>query len=189
MGTSTTEETPRRIPPASQHSSTGGSTAEDAPQVQDSIGPLDEQVYYQHLGIGAVAKVSFQRGVLKAVGEPYTKAIVIPKTIEEDVSWIEENFGGDENIKKAIYVVDDPAAELHPPKNKGHEVMVYLSYIIDHYNNLSDVNIFMHSHQFAWHNDDLLDNDAVQMIGRLSAQRIQREGYMVRHNLSLVSSR
>ena len=49
----------------------------------------------------------------------------------------------------AIYVVDDPSAPLHPPKNKGHEVMVYLTYIIDHYDELADVTMFMHAHQLV----------------------------------------
>jgi hypothetical protein len=104
--------------------------------------------------------------------------LVVPRTSNEDVAWISENFNGNELVKAAIYTVDDMDAELHPPRNKGHEVMVYLSYIIDHYNNLSDVNIFMHFHRFGWHNNELLDNDAVQMVSRLSAERVQREGFM-----------
>ena len=74
--------------------------------------------------------------------------------------------------------VDNIGPELHPPRNKGHEVMVYLSYIIEKYHNLSDVNIFIRSHRFSWHNNDLFDNDAVQATSRLSAERVQREGYM-----------
>jgi hypothetical protein len=58
------------------------------------------------------------------------------------------------------------------------EVMVYLSYIIENYNKLADVNIFMHAHRHAWHNNELLDHDSVQVIGRLSAERVQREGYV-----------
>ena len=27
-------------------------------------------------------------------------------------------------------------------------------YIIDHYNNLPDVMVFMHSERYQWHNDD-----------------------------------
>jgi len=120
----------------------------------------------------------FQPGAAKPVGMPYTKTLVIPRTSKEDVSWIADNFGGDEYIRAAIYNVDDVNAELHPPKNKGHEVMVYLTYIIDHYHNLTDVNIFMHSHRYAWHNNELLDSDSVQMVSRLSAERVQREGFM-----------
>ncbi|KAK3077964.1 hypothetical protein LTS18_008796, partial [Coniosporium uncinatum] len=74
--------------------------------------------------------------------------------------------------------------------NKGHEVMVYLSYIIDNYENLPDINIFLHAHRFSWHNNELLTDgppshnptnpfgDAVQMISRLSNERVTREGYM-----------
>src|SRR5450756_589015 len=69
----------------------------------------------------------FQPGAVKPVGMPYSKTLVIPRTSSEDVSWIRENFGGSEYITAAIYKVDDVNAELHPPKNKGHEVMVYLT--------------------------------------------------------------
>lgn len=125
-----------------------------------------------------VVATNFQPGLTKPVGEPYTKMLVIPHTLSEDTAWVEENFGGDPHISHAIYTADDLSAPLHPPKNKGHEVMIYLSYIIDHYQNLSDVNIFMHSHRLGWHNNELLETDAVQMVGRLSAERVQREGYM-----------
>lgn len=105
-----------------------------------------------------------------------TKYLVMAKTKKEDISWMDEADLG--NITTKIYVADDPKAPLHPPENKGHEVMVYLTYIIDHYDMLPDVSIFMHSHQYAWHNNDLLNNDAAEMIRRLSSERVQREGYM-----------
>ncbi len=94
---------------------------------------------------------------------------------EEDVEWLSVELP---DVPTAIYVADDATAPLHPPKNKGHEVMIYLTYIIDHYDDLPDIIIFMHSHRWSWHNDDLLDNDAVQMIKRLSSERVVREGYM-----------
>jgi hypothetical protein len=121
----------------------------------------------------------FKPGKLKPGGSSYTKMLVVPRTTIEDVTWIAENFGDQHQaIGATVYVVDDPHAPIRPPKNKGHEVMVYLSYIIDHYESLADVNIFMHSHRQTWHNDEILDNDAVQMINRLSPERVQREGYM-----------
>lgn len=124
---------------------------------------------------------SFLPGTLRSSASNYTKTLVITRTKDEDVSWIDENLRhllADGSLKTAIYVVDDPTAPLRPPKNKGHEVMVYLTYIIDHYDDLSDVNIFMHSHQIAWHNNELLENDAVQMVTKLSAERVKRDGYM-----------
>ncbi|CAG8949434.1 hypothetical protein HYFRA_00005063 [Hymenoscyphus fraxineus] len=120
----------------------------------------------------------YKPGPLRPLGEAYTKTIIVPKTKDDDVSWIFSNFGQDPNINAAIYVVDDTTADLHTPRNKGHEVLAYLSFIVEQYHNLSDVNIFLHSHRFAWHNNDFLGNDAVQMISRLSAERVQREGYM-----------
>lgn len=126
----------------------------------------------------SMLKYEFRPGAVKPVGQNYTKTLVIPRTQAENTDWIDDNFSGDPNIDWTIYVVDQPGASLHPAQNKGHEVMVYLSYIIDHYDNLSEITIFMHSHRHAWHNNELLGNDAVQVVSRLSSERVQREGYM-----------
>lgn len=119
----------------------------------------------------------YQPGVVKPSGQPYSRTLVVPRLSSESVSWIEDELPSGLDYK--IYVVDDVHAKYHPPKNKGNEVMVYLTYIIDHYDDaLADINIFMHSHRQAWHNNDLMDLSAVQMIQRLSSERVQREGYM-----------
>ncbi|KAI9838577.1 MAG: hypothetical protein M1819_004889 [Sarea resinae] len=120
-------------------------------------------------------KPAFRPGNTKPPGSNYTRTLVMPRMSDEDVGWIGQELP---DIDTAIYVADDPSATLHPPKNKGHEVMIYLTYIIDHYDELPDVMIFMHAHRYAWHNDDLLDYDASQMIKRLSSERVSREGYM-----------
>jgi hypothetical protein len=125
-----------------------------------------------------ISKSVYKPGIANPAGEPYTKMIVIARTKEEEMNWLEENFGGDEYIKFVVYTADNVTAEHHPPKNKGHETMIYLSYIIDYYHKLSDVNIFLHAHRHGWHNNELLGQDAVQIISRLSAERVQREGYM-----------
>ncbi|ESZ92989.1 hypothetical protein SBOR_6610 [Sclerotinia borealis F-4128] len=122
--------------------------------------------------------ISFHAGVVKPFPATYSKMLVIASTKAEDVNWVRENFELGSGVQSTIYTADDLTAEFHPPRNKGHEVMIYLSYIIEHYNNLSDVSIFMHSHQLAWHNNELLDLDAAQMISRLSSERVIREGYM-----------
>ncbi|EXJ78310.1 hypothetical protein A1O3_09471 [Capronia epimyces CBS 606.96] len=110
-------------------------------------------------------------------GANYTRSLVMARTKKENVDWLEEVDLGPE-ITQLVYVADDPTAPLHTPKNKGHEVMVYLTYIIDHYDDLPDVSIFMHAHRYTWHNDDLLNFDAAEMIKRLSSERVQRQGYM-----------
>lgn len=120
----------------------------------------------------------YRPGIVKQFPATYSKMLVLASTKNDDMNWVKENFQNDTGIQSTIYVADDPKAESHPPRNKGHEVMIYLSYIIENYNNLSDVSIFMHSHQKAWHNNELLNLDAAEMISRLSSERVIREGYM-----------
>ena len=105
----------------------------------------------------------------------YTRILVVPQTSKDSTAWIDEKLL---NIEVALYHVDDPTATPQPPLNKGHEVMVYLTYIIDHYHDLPDIIIFLHAHRQAWHNTDLLGFDAVEMVNRLSAERVTRQGYM-----------
>ena len=106
----------------------------------------------------------------------FTRHIVVAKMKDEDASWLTpSNLDG--AIPK-IYIPDDPTAPLHVPRNKGHEVMVYLSYIIDHYEQLPDVAVFMHAHRQSWHQGGLLQYDAVETIQRLSSARVTRQGYM-----------
>ena len=105
----------------------------------------------------------------------YSSVLVVAKTKGDDTSWMDTELG---DQARAVYVADDAAAPLHPPKNKGHEVMVYLSWIIDNYDSLPDVAVFAHAHRFSWHNDDVLDGDAATMVRQLSRQRVWREGYV-----------
>ena len=105
----------------------------------------------------------------------YSRIVIIPRVLTDNISWIEELIP-DENV--VLYTADDEHSTRHPPMNKGNEVMVYLSYIIDNYHELPDIIIFMHAHRFAWHNNDLLGFDAAEMIRRLSNARVIRLGYV-----------
>ncbi|OQO12796.1 hypothetical protein B0A48_02260 [Cryoendolithus antarcticus] len=120
-------------------------------------------------------------GQLKPPGSNYSRTLVLARTKAENTSWVDTELSdmlSSGLLTTAIYVADDPTAPLHPPRNKGHEAMIYLSYIIDHYDTLPDFSIFMHGHQFAWHNNEILDTDAAQMIMHLSPERVMRLGYM-----------
>lgn len=75
------------------------------------------------------------------------------------------------------YNVDDPNdadPRLRIPKNKGHEAMVYLSYIIDNYDDLPWVSIFIHGHRNAWHQED----DVVMLLRRLNKTASAEAGYI-----------
>ena len=105
----------------------------------------------------------------------YTRAMIVPRMKDENISWIANELS---DLDTVIYVANDPSAPLHPPKNKGHEVMIYLTYIIDHYDDLPDISIFMHAHRWTHHNNHLLGHDAVQMIRRLNSDYVTRKGYV-----------
>jgi hypothetical protein len=118
---------------------------------------------------------NFVPGIAKPPGAEYSKRLVVPRTKTEDVSWIDTELP---DWDTAIYVANDPHAPLHPPSNKGHEVMVYLTYVIDYYDDLSDISVFIHSHQNAWHNDEIFGGDTAEMLRRLNLNRVARVGYM-----------
>ncbi|KAL9614651.1 MAG: hypothetical protein Q9167_000856 [Letrouitia subvulpina] len=104
-----------------------------------------------------------------------TWGMVVPRVKNEDISWIANELPG---LSVTVYTADDINASKYPPKNKGHEVMIYLSYIIDHYSELPDVVLFMHAHRWTHHNNEFLGFDASQMIRRLSHSYVSKRGYM-----------
>ena len=122
-----------------------------------------------------IHQAQFYAGRPNPSGATYTRAMIIPRMKDENISWIASELP---DLDTVIYVANDPSAPLHPPKNKGHEVMIYLTYIIDHYDDLPDISIFMHAHRWTHHNNHLLGHDAVQMIRRLNSDYVTREGYV-----------
>ncbi|KAF2106316.1 hypothetical protein BDV96DRAFT_508148 [Lophiotrema nucula] len=117
----------------------------------------------------------FTDGVPKPPGSNYSIAMVVPKTKKEDIGWMTTELDG---LPLVVYEVDNPAAVNKIPQNKGREAMVYLSYIIDHYDDLPEIVLFMHAHRRAWHNNQLMGLDTVQIVKRLNHDRVARMGYM-----------
>ena len=106
----------------------------------------------------------------------YTRALVIPCVEEMEVSWVKKQLP---EVEAVVYVVKGPDVALHTtPINKGHEVMAYLTYIIENYTNLPDISIFLHAHRYTRHNNELLGHDAVEMINRLRGDYVMEEGYV-----------
>ncbi|KAL1304387.1 hypothetical protein AAFC00_003387 [Neodothiora populina] len=54
--------------------------------------------------------------------------------------------------------------------------MVYLTYIIDYYDFLQNVTIFMHAERYQWHNDDP-DYDGQRMLSRMNISHVRAQGY------------
>jgi Protein of unknown function (DUF3431) len=128
-----------------------------------------------HLPVWPAPK--YEVGIPKPAGQNYSRTVVIASLSQENTKWL-SNLADDPDLSTAVYVVDKPKAPFTVPKNKGHEAMVYLTYIIDHYDRLSDLTMFMHAHRVTWHNNDLLFSDAIETIQRLSSPKVIRDGYM-----------
>ncbi|KIX98829.1 uncharacterized protein Z520_05290 [Fonsecaea multimorphosa CBS 102226] len=111
--------------------------------------------------------------------EAEDKAVILAKIQTEDVSWVLNELP---DWQKAIYYMDDPAnGTLHPPKNKGREAMAYLTFLIDHYDNLPSSMVFVHPHleswPAAWHTDaDGYNN--LKSIQSLRLDYLQEQGYV-----------
>ncbi|OCK79828.1 hypothetical protein K432DRAFT_426214 [Lepidopterella palustris CBS 459.81] len=127
--------------------------------------------------LGVFPKPAFRPGFVQPAGYNYTRTLVVARTAEEDVDWVESELRSISFLETAIYTVDAPTAPFIVPENKGHEVMPYLTYIIDHYHNLSDITMFMHAHSATWHNDDLLGSQSSNMVHALSPPKVVRDGY------------
>ncbi|KAJ5088997.1 Lipase class 3 [Penicillium argentinense] len=102
------------------------------------------------------------------------KEMVVASMKRDDTSWLPDYFP---DWSQSIYVVDDTSAPLTVAKNKGRESMVYLTYIIDHYDNLPDAMLFIHSQRFQWHNDDPY-YDGVSMLRNFQVPYLQKKGYV-----------
>ena len=74
------------------------------------------------------------------------------------------------------YNVDsqDTNATLKIPKNKGHEAMVYLSFIIERWDTLPRYTVFVHGHEKSWHQE----NDLVPLIQNMKLSALDAEGYI-----------
>jgi len=62
------------------------------------------------------------------------------------------------NTKIFVYDKENPDNPLNIPVNKGNEASVYLKYIIDYYDELSDFTFFIHDEEFSWHHSGSIIN-------------------------------
>ena len=73
-----------------------------------------------------------------------------------------------------VHNPDNEDPHLRFPKSKGNEAVVYLSFIIDHYDDLPWCMIFIHGHIEAWHQEDYIFN----LIDDLNHIALARQGYI-----------
>lgn len=77
-----------------------------------------------------------------------------------------------------IYDVDveslKPNATLPIPASKGHEAMVYLSFIIDNWACLPRYSVFVHGHEKAWHQEA----DLIHLLRNIRMPALDSAGYV-----------
>ena len=67
-------------------------------------------------------------------------------------------INNNQNINVMIYDKENPNNPLNIPVNKGNEASVYLKYIVDYYDNLSNFTFFIHDDEYSWHHPGSIIN-------------------------------
>jgi hypothetical protein len=104
--------------------------------------------------------------------------VVVAAVKKDNLTLLEQESGlrpGDEQV---IYIADDPTAKHTVPMNKGREAMVYLSFLIDRYDSLPELMVFMHAGRTAWHNNYLFDLKSATMVQRLRRSYVRKKGFV-----------
>lgn len=106
------------------------------------------------------------------------KALVVVTRSQEASRWMNDV---DPSWTKYIYIVTEDALPsnsnsnitLSVPVNKGNEAMRYLSFIIDHYDNLPNIIAFRHGHLETWHQHA----NATSEVNYLNLTTVRQRGY------------
>ncbi|OJJ33396.1 hypothetical protein ASPWEDRAFT_30474 [Aspergillus wentii DTO 134E9] len=108
---------------------------------------------------------------------PVDGAIVMARLSSEDTQWVADELA---HWRRIIYTVDDLSASMHTPTNKGRESLAYLQYIVDHYSDLPETIVFIHSHKdglpAGWHTDTI-EYSNIESVRSLRLDYVQQNGY------------
>ena len=75
---------------------------------------------------------------------------IVVSRYKKNVDFVHKINNG-KNINVMIYDKENKNNPLNIPVNKGNEASVYLKYIIDYYDELTDFTFFIHDDEYAWH--------------------------------------
>lgn len=76
----------------------------------------------------------------------------------EDLSWLQH-----QPYPAIVYEKKNDGTRHATPRNTANEASAYLKFIVDYYDRLPEFAVFLHSHRYAYHQEDLLSilNDLV----------------------------
>ncbi|USW58282.1 hypothetical protein Slin15195_G116010 [Septoria linicola] len=105
-----------------------------------------------------------------------TTNLIIASTSKEDTSWA-SNLQIP-NLKVLRYVSDSATAKYHPATlNKGREALIYFTYLVDFYDDLPDVSIFIHAEETPWHMEGTLMGNTSFALSRLDLKQVIERQY------------
>ncbi|KAH6896545.1 hypothetical protein B0T10DRAFT_601997 [Thelonectria olida] len=104
--------------------------------------------------------------------------VVIAAVSSDDPATLRSESGLRNGDSQIIHVADQPSPQNGQSQNKGNEAMAYLTYLIDHYDDLPDVMIFMHGHRTTWHNNALLSRSSPLTVNKLRPQAVLQRGFV-----------
>lgn len=90
-------------------------------------------------------------------------AVVMPETPNMNLKWENHPDYGNIELVRYPYLSPQENVQFRIPVNKGFEAMIYLTYIIQFYDNLPAKVLFVHGHSESWHQEIPLD-DLLVMI-------------------------
>ncbi|KAJ5500849.1 hypothetical protein N7463_008099 [Penicillium fimorum] len=102
------------------------------------------------------------------------RVIVLGKMSYENTDWLDDQLP---EWQHAVYLVDDPEADLPVEQNKGKESSAYLQYILDNYDKLPEYMVFLHAHQYSGH-VEFWEQDNVLTVRRLQLAYLRQVGYL-----------
>lgn len=108
------------------------------------------------------------------LSESLNISTVVASRIGDDTVWLPSFFP---NWTHAVYTAENLTGPSSATRSKGNEATVYLTHLIDNYDSLPDIIIFLHANRYQWHNDDPL-YDNVRVLSRLQLSYVEKEGYV-----------
>ncbi|EED15671.1 conserved hypothetical protein [Talaromyces stipitatus ATCC 10500] len=123
------------------------------------------------------------RGACPSLAGSKKPALVVARVAADgDASWIDPLS---KKYHPCIYTVDSPVDHaskyLQVPANRGHEAIVYLTFIIDNYYHIPEAGVvFVHGSRWAWHNDEPTYDNAALLKALDVHASLETWGY---HNL------
>lgn len=101
--------------------------------------------------------------------------LIVASVYRDDTSWLDNlNIP---NLQVLRYVSDDTSAQNRPPAPKGREALMYMTYLYNNYDNLADVNIFIHAEETPWHVEGTLLRNTTFALSQLDLQQVIKRGY------------